>query len=682
MASSVTGLLDLPNELLLEITQLLEYGWDLTAFGVANRRLYGIVDACLYQQTLPTCSNAVLRWIAEKGNEDAFVKCLKADILAYVDKPIITAALRTAIYFGRDRIVEHLIKNGITSIHDEEETDRFAAGRHYYDTPLCRAVNEGRIAVARVLAAHGVNSFYYPINRELLTLAASKGDLAMMKYLMKEAGLDPKKQSLGALAVAARSAQTRATELLLEQGANPNLYIEREGLPLRIAAEQGHVEIVRLLLAYGTNVNPAPAHHELPIYSAMSTYKRNRASRVVITNLIANHMNLNLLRTGDDNRVTLLTIAAALGRDELVQELLQEGCYPNHKWTEGDLYYHLGSQGPLEWAAEAGHDSVVKILLQHGVIGNDRKPLARAIQYGHPQVAKVLLDRYLEDYRRTSWFNELLLSALEHDACFELLLDHGANPTNVVKEGEYLIQHVLESGRLSLAQTLLHRGFPLKFPPLTQGNRERSILLSASRGGVAMLEILFQNGLDLLSVEDDDIQLAISDAIRREDVSVASFFLNRGFTVPCDDRLPECINHSARLKGSDSPTEMLLDTLLRSGVDINARDEHQRTCIWDAITLYYPNQLNVLLQRGADPRLQDENGDSPLKFAATRTPPLIVYVKCVQILLEWIVLHWAELSGEEIYQQVSKAKAGAVRKNNRRIVRMLQRFQRVHFDSV
>jgi hypothetical protein len=37
------GLLNLPSELLFEIIEHLEYGWDLTAFGVVNRRLHGLI---------------------------------------------------------------------------------------------------------------------------------------------------------------------------------------------------------------------------------------------------------------------------------------------------------------------------------------------------------------------------------------------------------------------------------------------------------------------------------------------------------------------------------------------------------------------------------------------------------------------------------------------------------------
>lgn len=138
---------------------------------------------------------------------------------------------------------------------------------------------------------------------------------------------------------------------------------------------------------------------------------------------------------------------------------------------------------------------MVKILLQHGVNGNDQKPLARALQHGHPRGAKVLLDRYLDEYRKTCWFNELLFGALEHDTCFELLLDHEANPANVVRKEEYLIEHVLRSGCPSLVQALHCRGFPLKLPSSIQENRERSMFLSASRGGVAMLEAHFEADL-------------------------------------------------------------------------------------------------------------------------------------------------------------------------------------------
>jgi ankyrin repeat protein len=55
--------------------------------------------------------------------------------------------------------------------------------------------------------------------------------------------------------------------------------------------------------------------------------------------------------------------------------------------------------GPLWWAAENGHDAVVKLLLDKDGVGPDSKdrnggmPLWRAAENGHEAVVKLLLDR-------------------------------------------------------------------------------------------------------------------------------------------------------------------------------------------------------------------------------------------------------------------------------------------------
>jgi ankyrin repeat protein len=167
--------------------------------------------------------------------------------------------------------------------------------------------------------------------------------------------------------------------------------------------------------------------------------------------------------------LALLIIAVALGRDKLVQELRQKYFYPDGTDRDGERHLAPWSPRPLDWAAEAGHNSVVKILLQHGFDGKNGEALVLALRDGHLQVAEALLDEYLEVYRKdTSWFNNLLLFTLEHgqDSCFELLLSHGVVPTEVQYDEEpvYLIQLVLESGRESLVQALLRRGFALEIP--------------------------------------------------------------------------------------------------------------------------------------------------------------------------------------------------------------------------
>ncbi|KAJ5160512.1 ankyrin [Penicillium canariense] len=678
------GLLDLPNELLLDIPQYLEYGWDLTAFGLVNRRLHNIINTYLYRTFLPVRSDEALYWAVENANESALACLLEAGVLENVHEYTAHEVLRSAISNGHDQILERLIGKGVTSIHPEEEepVSGIEAWHRFYDTPLLSAVNAGHVTVVRTLLMHGIDDPNSGINVGLLSYAASCGNLAVMKYLMDEVGFEPNEPSYDggtALEYAVRSGQTQAAELLLERGADPNLHSGDNGSPLMTAAQHCHLETVRLLLAHGSIVNPTPTQMKPPISSA---FTKEPGDKAAIIRLIADCMNLDLLRIGHENRELLLNIASVLGKAELVQELLQQSGYPEDIWSGEEHQYDLVPLGPLEWAVEAAQVSVVSMILEFGVNGGGRKPLTIAIQKGHAQIAKVLLERNSGEYRRTSWFNGLLLSAFDEITCFELLLEYGADPTDVVDGEISLVEYVLMCGNLSLAQALVRHGYPLEFLFPTYWIRGASFLSYACRGGKKMREYIFQNGFDLDNIKNDEIQLVTREAIQREDGAVASFFLNRGYTIPRDHYLPDCIHLAAGLRNWDNPTETLLDVLLRSGVDINARDEDQQTCIWYAVTNLGHTQLKLLLERGADPLLLDSNGHSPLLHAATQYSGARCCVEYIQIIFEWIDLHWAELSREEIHQELSEAEAEAAKRTNSKIARILQRYRRIRFDSV
>jgi ankyrin repeat protein len=58
--------------------------------------------------------------------------------------------------------------------------------------------------------------------------------------------------------------------------------------------------------------------------------------------------------------------------------------------------------------------------------------------------------------------------------------------------------------------------------------------------------------------------------------------------------------------------------LLRSGVDTNAQDDLGRTPLHDAVLLRRLSLLPILLQYGANPKLQDQSGENAFDMAARR----------------------------------------------------------------
>jgi ankyrin repeat protein len=90
---------------------------------------------------------------------------------------------------------------------------------------------------------------------------------------------------------------------------------------------------------------------------------------------------------------------------------------------------------PLSWAAEMGHDSVVKMLLARDDVKADSKddygrtPLFAAADMGHEEVVKLLVTRKDVDVQGKDMFGQTPLSRAAsqgHESVVKLLLERGA----------------------------------------------------------------------------------------------------------------------------------------------------------------------------------------------------------------------------------------------------------------
>lgn len=222
---------------------------------------------------------------------------------------------------------------------------------------------------------------------DLLT-AARTGDIDRVKMLLKA---DPRllvaRDPMGntALIIAVNSGHEALADLLFDAGVDPGLHeaaaigdgarvraaLDRapghldtyspEGFtPLALAAHFGHLEVMRLLIDRGADVNRVAIHRlaVTPLHAAL--FGRQLEAALLLVEYGAD---VTLARGGAGmTRAgwTPLHYAAGMGFSALVQPLLERGADPSHRDEEGKT--------PLDVAIDANHSGIAAMLRSRGAI--------------------------------------------------------------------------------------------------------------------------------------------------------------------------------------------------------------------------------------------------------------------------------------------------------------------------
>ena len=170
-------------------------------------------------------------------------------------------------------------------------------------------------------------------------------------------------------------------DLIIQHGANIHAALTRGATPLYLAAQEGHSNGVKLLLAKQANVNATYTNGATPLFIAAQN-----GHTKVLQLLLAAQANVNATLT---DGTTALYIAAQEGRSEVVKLLLAAQADANAAPAVGATALYI--------AAQEGHAEVVKLLLAapaanvNAACKDGSTPLHVAVHQGHLEVVKLLL---------------------------------------------------------------------------------------------------------------------------------------------------------------------------------------------------------------------------------------------------------------------------------------------------
>uniref|UniRef100_K3ZE46 Uncharacterized protein n=1 Tax=Setaria italica TaxID=4555 RepID=K3ZE46_SETIT len=205
--------------------------------------------------------------------------------------------------------------------------------------------------------------------------AAAKGHLEVCRFLVEESGFDVNSTtphgSARALSVRFFPCRPSVLRYLLDHGGDPAVPDCRRSVPLHDAVEEGHCEVVRLLLSKGVDVDPIN-YVGTPLHLAASK-DQDLAVKILLEhgadpNRVVNHVFSPLFMAaccGQSLKCTkllaevklflnLIRFAVDDGLTEIVKFLLESGADPNIANEDGKI--------PIMWAGGHGNRELVEIL--------------------------------------------------------------------------------------------------------------------------------------------------------------------------------------------------------------------------------------------------------------------------------------------------------------------------------
>ena len=310
----------------------------------------------------------------------------------------------------------------------------------------------------------------------------------------------------------------RVAELLRD---NPSLTSQADDgpagdLPLHVAAALGRLDIARLLIDAGADVNGGDVDESTPLDVAAIRRQPEMVNLLLKHGADLNHR--------DRNGACAISFAAFGGDSTIIRQLIDAGADLNYRSHNGTTLVHAAAmrgqgwlldllfargqdpsvtnnagESALVWAARGGQPEIMERLLAAGA-AVDRPdtsgitPLAVAIMFRSPEAARVLLNHGADPNRADERGNTPLIMASwgEEPALVTLLTERGADPNAANEEGGRPLWSAMLDGNLEMVTALLEAGAD---PNAVDPHYGRTALHVAAVGGFRdIADLLLDHG--------------------------------------------------------------------------------------------------------------------------------------------------------------------------------------------
>ena len=466
--------------------------------------------------------------------------------------------LHLAAERGYLKIAEHLIKYGA-------RVNSTGISVYSEDTPLQLAVDRGHNEVVKLLLERGANIDVQSKGGDtILYCAVENGDSVIIEHILKhgpDLNNESNKSALNAAVLGCGRQYSKIVKSLLEYGFTVDPEDRNDCNLLHAAVEKGCLTIVEKLLKYGTDVN-------ISIYSTSPLHVATKNKQVEVAKLLisygadlnprdeagntpilyaAENKDLEMVKLLLTNKANVkdspqvLNTAVQQNCRDIVEVLLQHGADVNASTkygitalhytvldkhgtlsrsfldkdpdTKGEIARLLLSRGAnvnaqaqsgimtLHAAIRKGFMRVVEVLLEYNAdvncaYENQRMPLYYSAEKGNKLITKMLLDRGANVNAKQKDGRTALHVAIQHGhkEVVELLLKYGARVDSETKYGAKPLHSAAKNGCADIVKALLKFGADVDS---TDECGETALHVASDAGKIQVVIILLDHGSDI-----------------------------------------------------------------------------------------------------------------------------------------------------------------------------------------
>ena len=438
---------------------------------------------------------------------------------------------------------------------------------------------------------------------------------------------------LTALHLACREGHKDVVDVLLLGGASPDVRDNHGYSPLHHACLHGHASLLPTLMARAKEVysNEGEAERLLSLASGQDNADVVKCLIDFIPSLLSDARGPTavhaacfhgqcaalkiLLEHGFpadapvgpdvDRGAAPLHVASNAGHDSVVAVLIQFGARVDVANADGDT--------PLHLACSEGRVGAARVLLDNGSANVDTKnsdgrtALHAAAEKGFDEIVALLLAWKADVNSRDSEQRTPLYLARSHKEV-DILLANNADPNIATCQGRTLLHDACGWGQERIVRSLLLAHVDTEARD-SSGQTPLMKACRARKNGAAVVTLLLESGANVNAGDGAGVT-PVHIACSLGDVELLQLLIQHGGDVDRSDKDGERPLHKACIRGHAA----VAATLLGAGADVSGVDNDGNTALHHAASSLQPDVARVLLEHGASCRSRNEAGVSPLRL--------------------------------------------------------------------